>query len=134
MLYLKCKLKLLIDMEKNNSKMNSSKDIVTAIMNSSEELMTAIKEDEVLMSVFEMLYNTTVTIENIINNYEDRITDYEGDNACINISVDNLTDIELFCIGCFKSDVIDYCNYHKPQYELIDIDALDDIVIFKVKV
>lgn len=38
-----------------------SKDIVTAIMNSSNELMTAIKEDEVLMSVFEMLYNTTVT-------------------------------------------------------------------------
>lgn len=104
-----------------------SKDIVTAIMNSSNELMTAIKEDEVLMSVFEMLYNTTVTIENIINNYE-------GDNACINISVDNLTDIELFCIGCFKSDVIDYCNYHKPQYELIDIELFDDVTILKVKI
>lgn len=104
------------------------------LFNSREDLLTAIKEDEVLMSVFEMLHNTTITIENIINNYEGRITEYEGDNACINISVDNFTDIELFCIGCFKSDVIDYCNYHKPQYELIDIDALDDIVILKVKV
>lgn len=114
-------------MENNNSKMNSSKDIVTAIMNSSEKLMTAIKEDEVLMSVFKMLYNTTVTVENIIN-------DYEGDNFCITVSVDNLTDIELFCIGCFKSDVIDYCNYHKPKYELIDIELFDDVVILKVKV
>ena len=107
-------------------------------MNSSEELITAIKEDEVLMTVFKMLYNTTVTIENIINNYEGRITDYEGDNACINISVDNFTDIELFgiffYISCFKSDIIDYCNYHKPRYELIDIDLIDDIVILKVKV
>lgn len=110
-------------MEKNNSKMNSSEDLITAI-----------KEDEVLMSVFEMLYNTTVTIENIINNYEGRITDYEGETACINISVDNLTDIERFCIGCFKSDVIDYCNYHKPRYELIDINMIDDVTIFKVKV
>ena len=110
-------------MEKNNSKMNSS-----------EELITAIKEDEVLMSVIEILYNTTVKIKNIINNYEGRITDYEGDNACINISVDNFTDIEPFYISCFKSDIIDYCNYHKPRYELIDIDLIDDIVILKVKV
>lgn len=109
-------------MEKNNSKMNSSEDLITAI-----------KEDEVLMCVFEMLYNTTVTIENIINNYEGRITDYEGDTACITVSVDNFTD-ELFYISCFKSDIIDYCNYHKPRYELIDIDMIDDIVIFKVKV
>lgn len=109
-------------MEKNNSKMNSSEDLITAI-----------KEDEVLMSVFEMLYNTTVTIENIINNYEGRITDYKGDTACITVSVDNFTD-ELFYINCFKSDVIDYCNYHKPRYELIDIDMIDDIIIFKVKV
>lgn len=93
----------------------------------SEDIVSAIKEDKVLMSVFEMLYNTTVTIENIINNYE-------GDTACITVSVDNLTDIEQFCIGCFKSDVIDYCNYHKPRYELIDIELFDDIVIFKVKV
>lgn len=110
-------------MENNNSKINSS-----------EELITAIKEDEVLMTVFKMLYNTTVTIENIINNYEGRITDYEGDNACINISVDNFTDIEPFYISCFKSDIIDYCNYYKPRYELIDIDLIDDIVILKVKV
>lgn len=100
----------------------------------SEELITAIKEDEVLMSVIEILYNTTVKIKNIINNYEGRITDYEGDNACINISVDNFTDIEPFYISCFKSDIIDYCNYHKPRYELIDIDLIDDIVILKVKV
>ena len=108
------------------------------LFSSREDLITAIKEDEVLMSVFKMLYNTTVTIENIINNYEGRITDYEGDNACINISVDNFTDIELFCIvfciACFKSDIIDYCNYYKPRYELIDIDLIDDIVILKVKV
>lgn len=103
-------------MEKNNSKINSSEDLITAI-----------KEDEVLMSVIEILYNTTVKIKNIINNYE-------GDNACINISVDNFTDIEPFYISCFKSDIIDYCNYHKPRYELIDIDLIDDIVILKVKV
>lgn len=116
MLYLKCELKLIKDMEKNNSKMNSS-----------EKLMTAIKEDEVLMSVFKMLYNTTVKIEEIIN-------DYEGDNACINISVDNFKDMELFYISCFKQDIISFCNYHKPQYELIDIELFDDVVILKVKV
>jgi hypothetical protein len=110
-------------MENKNSKMYSSEDLITAI-----------KEDEVLMSVIEILYNTTVKIKNIINNYEGRITDYEGDNACINISVDNFTDIEPFYISCFKSDIIDYCNYHKPRYELIDIDLIDDIVILKVKV
>lgn len=111
-------------MENKNSKMNSSEDLITAI-----------KEDEVLMSVIEILYNTTVKIKNIINNYECRITDYEGNNAFINISVDNnFTDIEPFYISCFKSDIIDYCNYHKPRYELIDIDLIDDIVILKVKV
>lgn len=115
-------------------KMDISEELVIDIMNSSEKLMNAIKEDEVLMTVFKMLYNTTVTVENIINNYEDIMTDYEGDTACITINVDNLTDIELFCIGCFKSDVIDYCNYHKPQYELIDIELFDDVVILKVKV
>lgn len=109
-------------MENNNSKMNSIEDIVSAI-----------KEDEVLMSVIKMLYNTTVKILNIINNYEGRITDYEGDTACITVSVDNFTD-EMFYISCFKSDVIDYCNYHKPRYELIDIDMIDDVTIFKVKV
>lgn len=110
-------------MENKNSKMNSSEDLITAI-----------KEDEVLMSVIEILYNTTVKIKNIINNYEGIMTDYDGDTACINISLDNFTDIEPFYISCFKSDIIDYCNYHKTRYELTDIDLIDDIVILKVKV
>lgn len=108
-------------MEKNNSKMNSS------------DILSVIKEDEVFMSVMKILYNTTVTIVNIINNYEGIMTDYEGDNACINVSVDNFTD-ELFYISCFKSDIIDYCKYHKPRYELIDIELFDDVTILKVKV
>lgn len=108
-------------MEKNNSKMNNS------------DILSAIKEDEVFMSVMKMLYNTTVKIVNIINNYECLMTDYEGDNACITVSVDDFTD-ELFYISCFKSDIIDYCNYHKPQYELININLFDDFVVLKVKV
>lgn len=108
-------------MEKNNSKMNSS------------DILSAIKEDEVFMSVMKMLYNTTVKIVKIINNYEGIITDYDEETACITISTDNFTD-ELFYISCFKSDVIDCCNYHKPKYELINIWMVDDIIIFKVKV
>jgi len=103
-------------MENNNNKMNSMEDILSAI-----------KQDKVFMTVIEMLCNTTVKIEEIIN-------DYEGDNACINISADNFKDMELFYIGCFKQDIIGFCNYHKPRYELIDIDLIDDIVILKVKV
>lgn len=116
MLYLKCELKLIIDMENNNSKMNSIEDIVSAI-----------KEDKVFMTVIQMISETTVKIEEIINNYE-------GDNSCRNISSDNFTSMELFYISCFKQDIIDLCNYHKPRYELIDIDLIDAIVILKVKV
>lgn len=110
-------------MENKNSKMNSIEDIVSAI-----------KQDKVFMSVITMLCNTTSKIEEIINDYEGLTKDYEDDNACINISADNFKDMELFYISCFKQDIIGFCNYHEPRYELIDIDLIDDIVILKVKV
>lgn len=110
-------------MENNNSKMNSSKDIVTAI-----------KEDKVFKSVCINVCYTSIKIANYIDNFEGIMTNYEGDTACITIPINYFTDIEQFYIGCFTKDVIYVCNMNKPQYELIDIELFDDVVILKVKV
>ena len=110
-------------MENKNSKMNSSEDLITAI-----------NEDKVFKYVCINVCYTSIKLANYIDNFEGIMTDYDGDTACINISLDNFTDIEPFYISCFKSDIIDYCNYHKTRYELTDIDLIDDIVILKVKV
>lgn len=83
--------------------------------------------DTIFDNIIEGLKSASYEILNILD-------DYEGDTACISISVDNFTDMELFAIEDYTSDVIDYCNYHEPQYELINIEVLDDVVILKVKV
>ena len=90
--------------------------------------------DTIFDNIIEGLKSASYEILNILDDYEGIMTDYEGDTACISISVDNFTDMELFAIEDYTSDVIDYCNYHKPQYELINIEVLDDVVILKVKV
>ena len=100
----------------------------------SEEQLTASKEDKVLMFLITMLCLTVVKIENILNNYEGIMTDYEGDTACVTISADNFTDIDLLNIGRFTTNIIGMYNMDKPQYELINIEVLDDVVILKVKV
>lgn len=132
MLYLKCKFKLIIDMKKNNSKMNSSEDILTAI-----------NEDNVLKTVCRNLCYTAIKIAKYIDKFESIMKDNEGDADFIPIEgdasfmpiiADNFTDIEKFYIGGFKDEVIYIFNKYKPQYELINIWMVDDIVIFKVKV
>ena len=90
--------------------------------------------DTIFDNIIEGLKSASYEILNILDDYEGIMTDYEGDTACISISVDNFTDMELFAIEDYTSDAIDYCNYHKPQYELINIEVLDDVVILKVKV
>lgn len=90
--------------------------------------------DTIFDNIIEGLKSASYEILNILDDYEGIMTDYEGDTACISISVDNFTDMELFAIEDYTSDVIDYCNYHEPQYELINIEVLDDVVILKVKV
>jgi hypothetical protein len=90
--------------------------------------------DTIFDNIIEGLKSASYEILNILDDYEGIMTDYEGDTACITISVDNFTDMELFAIEDYTSDVIDDCNYHKPQYELINIEVLDDVVILKVKV
>ena len=99
-----------------------------------ENIINSAKEDKVLKSVIEVVCNVASKVAKYIDNFEGIMTDYDGDTACISISVDNFTDMELFAIEDYTSDVIDYCNYHEPQYELINIEVLDDVVILKVKV
>ena len=74
--------------------------------------------DTIFDNIIEGLKSASYEILNILDDYEGIMTDYEGDTACISISVDNFTDMELFAIEDYTSDVIDYCNYYKPQYEL----------------
>lgn len=119
-------------MKNNNIKMNSSEDIVTAI-----------NEDNVLKTVCRNLCYTAIKIAKYIDKFESIMKDNEGDADFIPIEgdasfmpimADNFTDIEKFYIGGFKDEVIDIFNKYKPQYELINIWMVDDIVIFKVKV
>jgi hypothetical protein len=121
-------------MEKNNSKMNSSKDIVTAIKE---------EEDKIVKSVCRTLCYTAIKISKYIDKFEGimkhnegdaDLIPIEGDAAFMPISADNFTDREQFYIGGFKDEIIDIFNKYKPQYELINIWMVDDIIIFKVKV
>ena len=94
---------------------------------SSEQYVTANNEDKVLKSVMSK-------VAKYIDNFEGVMTDYDGDTACITVNNNYFSDEEQFAIECYTSDVINYCNNHKPQYELIGIYVLDDVVILKVKV
>ena len=94
--------------------------------NSREDFVTANHEDRFLISAM-------LKTANYIDNFEDNMTNYDGDTACITIDNNYFSGIELYAINIFKSYVIDYCN-HKTQYELIAIDVLVDVTIIKVKV
>lgn len=120
-------------MENKNSKMNSSEDLITAIKE---------QEDKVFKSVCVNLCYTAIKISKYIDKFEGIMkhnegdADFipiEGDASFIPIMADNFTDKEQFYIGGFKSELIYIFNKYKPQYELINIWMVDDIIIFKVK-
>lgn len=90
--------------------------------------------DTIFDNIIEALKSASYEILNILDEYEGIMTEHEGDTACINISVDNFTDMELSAIEDYTSDVIDECNFYEPKYELINIEVIDDVVILKVKV
>lgn len=111
---------------------------------SSEDIVTAIKEEEdkVVKSVCVNLCYTAIKISKYIDKFEGIMKDNEGDDdfipiegnaSFIPIMSDNFTDKEQFYIGGFKSELIYIFNKYKPQYELINIWMVDDIIIFKVK-
>ena len=111
-------------MEKNNSKMNSS-----------EQYVTAIKEDKVVKTIMSIVCNVASKVAKYIDNFEGIMTDYDGDTACITENNNYFEDMEKFAFGAFKQYIIEACNnIEKPQYELLNIFMIDDDVILKVKV
>lgn len=96
---------------------------------SSNNLLNALKEDKVLKTVCINVCYTAIKIANYIDNFEERLTDWEDNIACLTVNNKYFTDIEQFYIGSFTKDVIYVCNMNKLQYELINIELRDDYTI-----